>query len=166
MGSVTPAFREAVAAPRHGSDRGEGRLCVTRAGDASEKHRERENISARADTLECVDREPSGRNDGAGEGGGFSCSSNSFNAHYAEAAPQKLIPLTQSFKVASLSQNPTTQLLDRHRLNMEHGTVRDPNLSHSLTIGFNTSWWQNHLAAKTERASLDRSAGPTNSDGW
>jgi hypothetical protein len=78
---------------------------------------------------------------GAGEGGGFSCSSNSFNAHYAEA-PQKLIPLTQSFKVASLSQNPTTQLLDRHRLNMEHGTVRDPNLSHSLTIVFNTSWWQ------------------------
>ncbi len=83
-----------------------------------------------------------------------------------EVAPQKLIPLTQSFKVASLSQNPTTQLLDRHRLNMEHGTVRDPNLSHSLTIVFNTSWWQNHLAAKTERASLDRSAGPTNSDGW
>jgi hypothetical protein len=64
-------------------------------------------------------------------------------------------PIDSEFQWWRGSQNPTTQLLDLHRLNMEHGTVRDPNLSHSLTIGFNASWWQYHFAAKTERAPLD-----------
>lgn len=57
MSGVTPAFCEAVAD-----------MAATVARDASENHRERENTSARADTLECVHMSHPGGTTGQGRG--------------------------------------------------------------------------------------------------
>ena len=62
------AQRDSMVSRRGRCDREEGRLCFIRAGDVSENHHERESSRARAGRLEPVHREPSGRNDRAGEG--------------------------------------------------------------------------------------------------